>query len=313
MDRVPDFIAPMLLTAGAPPRSSSWVLEPKWDGCRAQLRVVDGVHTLRTRHSRDITAAFPELAAITDALPARVVLDGELICVDRRDGLPDFDLLRSRLVMSRPMAIAAAARERPALLVVFDLLHLDATSTCSLALRDRRDLLERLQLTGPAWDTTPTSSASDHALVAATRQLGLEGVVAKRLDAPYLPGRRSRSMLKHKHRRRSRLVLSGWQPGRDTEPASFLLRYPDGRPAGRVARAIAPRVRAQLQALVTAAETGRSRGGIRDLHAGMVLVDVDHHGRTGGTVRDPAIVATLPGPARTPARPPDRAPSFPDG
>lgn len=125
---VPTFIEPMLLISGegAPPRSAAWALEPKWDGCRAQLRAVDGDVTLRTRPGRDVTALFPEIAPIVAALPARAILDGELVCVDPDDGMPDFELLRPRLSMTRRATIAAAATQAPAQLIVFDRLSRDS-------------------------------------------------------------------------------------------------------------------------------------------------------------------------------------------
>ena len=94
-EQQPVFIAPMLLTPGAVPSGEAWALEVKWDGCRAQLRY-DGSVALRTRHGRECSADFPELAEIASALGKhRVTLDGELVCL-RSDGRPDFARLRRR-------------------------------------------------------------------------------------------------------------------------------------------------------------------------------------------------------------------------
>lgn len=290
---VPVFIEPMLLgtVRGALP-TAGWALEPKFDGCRAQLRAVDGVVAVRTRHGRDVTAAFPELVALVDALPARVVLDGELVCIDPDDGLPDFERLRPRLAMSRASAIAAAAAARPARLIVFDVLHLGAASTCPLPYRSRRELLLQLELRGPSWETTLATSASDPALIAGTERLGLEGVVAKRLDARYLPGRRApAAALKFKHRRRSRLILSGWRPATEGRPEAFYLRWRDGSPGGEISRAISPAAAAELRRAAAAATSSVTRTGIHNVEIGAVLLDVDHHGREGRPVRDPSIAA----------------------
>ena len=117
----PTFVPPMLLTAGEVPDGDAWALELKWDGCRAQLRY-DGCSAaqLRTRHGRECSADFPELAAIAEVIrKQRVTLDGELVCL-RDDGRPDFASLRRRLT--------GGQRDRqPAMLQIFDLLHLDGT------------------------------------------------------------------------------------------------------------------------------------------------------------------------------------------
>jgi ATP dependent DNA ligase domain len=90
----PNFVQPMLLTAGAVPDGDSWSLEVKWDGCRAQLRYDGRTVTLRTRSGRECSDDFPELLFIADALgKRRVILDGELVCL-RDDGRPDFAWLR---------------------------------------------------------------------------------------------------------------------------------------------------------------------------------------------------------------------------
>ena len=180
----------MLLTAGAVPDGDAWALELKWDGCRAQLRYDGRSVSVRTRNGRSCSAEFPELAQIAGVLgKRRVTFDGELVCLDP-DGRPDFARLRCRL--------AGASRDRPpAMLQVFDVLHLDGWSTRALPYRERRALLEELALDGAAW-RTPASLVVERAedFVARVAELGLEGVVAKRLDSRYQPGRRSSAWIK---------------------------------------------------------------------------------------------------------------------
>ena len=127
----PTFVPPMLLTTGAVPDGEDWALELKWDGCRAQLRYDGRAVTLRTRNGRECSTDFPELGAIAEALGKhRVTIDGELVCL-RPDGRPDFSWLRRRLTGS-------AAHRHPAMLQLFDLLHLDGRSTRALPYRERR-------------------------------------------------------------------------------------------------------------------------------------------------------------------------------
>ena len=114
---------------------------------------------------------------------------------------------------------------------VFDVLHLDGRSTRALTYRERRALLEELALDGPAW-RTPASVSVDWAedFVSRVGELGLEGVVAKRLGSSYLPGRRSRAWIKHKLRREEHLAVTGLRRSRDgTAEAVFVARrLPDG-------------------------------------------------------------------------------------
>ncbi len=219
-EQQPTFIPPMLLTSGAVPGGDSWSLELKWDGCRAQLRYDGRTVSLRTRNGRECSADFPELAGIGGVLgERRVTLDGELVCL-RADGRPDFGRLRNRL--------AGSSRSRhPAMLQVFDVLHLDGQSTRPLPYAERRALLEELALDGTAW-RTPASVVAERTddFLARVEELGLEGVVAKRLNSTYLSGRRCTSWVKHKLRRQERFAVTGVRRTRDGfTQAVFVARH----------------------------------------------------------------------------------------
>jgi bifunctional non-homologous end joining protein LigD len=123
--------------------------------------------------------------------------------------------------------VARAQAEAPATLVIFDVLHLAGRAT--RVYRDRRALLDQLALNAAGW-RTPRAFSIDEDLATITRKHQLEGVVAKRLDAPYQPGRRSGAWLKHKHRHRERLTVTGWRPGHRQQPDEVLVarRQPDG-------------------------------------------------------------------------------------
>lgn len=180
-EQQPTFVPPMLLTSGTLPSGDAWTFELKWDGCRLQLRYDGRSVSLRTRNGRECSADFPELKAIADVLgKRRVTLDGELVCL-RGDGRPDFARLRHRLTGS-------LIDRRPAMLQVFDVLHLDGHSTRPLPYSERRSLLDGLALDGPAW-RAPASVVVERSqdFVARVEELGLEGVVAKRLSSRYLP------------------------------------------------------------------------------------------------------------------------------
>ena len=125
----------MLLSWASLPNGDGWTFEVKWDGCRAQLRYDGRSVSLRTRHGRECSEDFPEFQEIGAVLgKRRVTLDGELVCLDC-DGRPDFARLRRRLTGS-------ATGRHPAMLQLFDLLHLDGRSTRPLPYGERRALLD---------------------------------------------------------------------------------------------------------------------------------------------------------------------------
>ena len=135
---------------------------------------------------RDCTAEFPELAAIAGVLGRRrVILDGELVCLDH-EGRPDFAALRARLGR-HPRSGDRSVRIAPVMLMVFDVLHSDGWAVRRLPYARRRELLGELELEGPAWRTPRHFSGEHEALLAATAEQGLEGVVAKTRGRP-LPG-----------------------------------------------------------------------------------------------------------------------------
>jgi bifunctional non-homologous end joining protein LigD len=174
------------------------VVESEFDGMRLQLRRDDQAVCLRSRPGRNRTEEFPELAAIARVLGRhQVLLDGELVCLGA-DGKPDFASLRRRLRAPADGARQHAERA-PATFLAFDLLHLDGRSTRELPYERRRELLLDLALDGPRWRTPRHFVAGTGRVLAATREHGLEGVVAKRLGGPYLPGARNGAWVKHKH------------------------------------------------------------------------------------------------------------------
>jgi len=286
----PHFIEPMLLTATQQvPSSSAWALEVKWDGMRAQLRFDSRRVTVPSRTGRDCTGQFPELGAIAGTLDDQVVFDGELVCFDDQ-GLPDFERLRARLRARTPAAVGGALVAAPATLVIFDVLHLAGRATRRDAYRERRALLDALALNAPRW-RAPRAFSIEEDLATITRARHLEGVVAKRLDASYQPGRRSGAWLKHKHRHRERFTVTAWRPGHRHQPDEVLVarRAPDGtlRYAGGVCFGLGGEQRDQLRAaLQRLEEPTRRRSRVRRVRP-LLEVDIDSNGRPGGPLRDP--------------------------
>ena len=282
---LPRFVEPMLARTGPPPTGGGWSLELKLDGCRGQLRVDRGGWTLRSRPGRSCGDAFPEFDELTEALRGRsALLDGEIVCLGD-DGKPDFHAVRPRML----------GREgRRAVFVAFDLLHLDGHSTRRLPLTRRRELLRDLLPERGAclWRLAPPAGHAQN-IVRVVREAELEGVVAKKLDAPYDSGR-SGAWLKHKLRRSETFGVSGWSPGGAHEPEAFhLIRLrPDGRPqpAGAAAFGLTREERDRIR------ERARPRLGRRSIHdvEPGVRVRVEYHGRRDGPVRDAVMRELLP-------------------
>ena len=228
---LPKTIAPMLATAGSalPKDDGKWGYEFKWDGVRAVVFVEGGRARAQSRNLLDITASYPELAALGEALGARqLVLDGELVAFDAK-GRSDFGLLQQRMKLTGA-AVRRMMQEVPVVFLVFDVLHVDGHSTMTLPYRDRRELLESLQLSGPSWQVPPYFPGDGDAVLEASVTQGFEGVVAKRLDSVYQPGRRSDLWRKVKNISRQELVVGGWTRGegrREGELGSLLVGYHD--------------------------------------------------------------------------------------
>ena len=206
--------APMLATTGSLPRDdAAWAYEIKWDGVRAITYVEGGSMRVESRNLIDITPRYPELGGLPEALGGRgTILDGEVVTFDE-SGRPSFGLLQHRMHVAGAAEVRRRMAEHPVVYMIFDLLWLDGEATWPRTYAERRGLLAGLALDGPWWQA-PTHHVGDGAaLREASRERGLEGIVAKRLDAPYEPGRRSRRWLKIKNVARQEVVIGGWLPG----------------------------------------------------------------------------------------------------
>ena len=168
---------------------------------------------LQGRNLSDFTPRYPEVRELARSLGARrVVLDGEIVAFDD-EGRPSFERLQARMHLASDSAVRRRMRDIPATYVIFDLLYLDGHSTMSLSYEERRSLLERLELEGPAWRTPSYHRGEGSALLEATKQHGIEGVVAKKLDGPYQPGVRASHWIKVKNVHTQDVVIGGWTPG----------------------------------------------------------------------------------------------------
>jgi bifunctional non-homologous end joining protein LigD len=211
---MPERIEPMLARSGSLPRDEQrFGFEVKWDGIRTVLFCDHGHLYLQGRNFTDFTPRYPEVRELARELGARrLILDGEVVAFDD-EGRPSFERLQARMHLASDSAVKRRMRDTPVTYVIFDLLYLDGRSTLPLAYEDRRQVLEALELEGPAWRAPAYHRGEGSALLAATRQLGIEGVVAKRLDSPYEPGRRTSAWIKVKNVNLQDVVIGGWTPG----------------------------------------------------------------------------------------------------
>jgi bifunctional non-homologous end joining protein LigD len=219
---MPSGLKPMLARSGPlPPREQQFGFEVKWDGIRTVLYSDHGHVELRGRNGTDFTPRYPEVRELARSLGSRrIVLDGEVVALDE-DGRPSFERLQSRMHLASDSAVRRRMRDIPATYVIFDLLYLDGHATMPLSYEERRELLEALELEGPAWRTPAYHRGEGKALLAATRELGIEGVVAKKLDCPYTPGARASHWIKVKNVHTQDVVIGGWTPGEGGRTSSL--------------------------------------------------------------------------------------------
>lgn len=214
----------MLAVSGTPPPDvGRYAYEVKWDGVRAVAHVAaDGTVTATGRRGTDITANYPELAEVGGRFGGHTaVVDGEVVAFDAA-GRPSFAELQRRMHVTNP-AERGLTHLVPIGYMVFDLLAFDDRELFGLPYADRRELLDTLDIGdgrsgGPGVHVPPylraATRAEVDALLRATAEQGLEGLVAKRLDAPYRPGLRADFWLKIKNVRTQEVVIAGWKPGK---------------------------------------------------------------------------------------------------
>jgi bifunctional non-homologous end joining protein LigD len=206
-------IMPMLATAtrDLPADDADWAAEIKWDGVRALAFVAAGDVIIRGRDGKDVTGTYPEVAAGLGEMAGRrsLILDGEIVAFD--GPRPSFARLQRRMHAARPNLMLRSAV--PVSYVAFDLLHQAGRSLLRNPYEQRRALLDALGLESGTISVPPAFPGEIQAVIDASRQLSLEGVMLKRLRSYYYPGRRTGSWLKVKHVLAVDVVIGGWLPG----------------------------------------------------------------------------------------------------
>lgn len=309
----------MLATTMQIPLNSDWAYEVKWDGMRllADIRSGAGGRTsaigLTTRSEADVSRSFPE---ITEALASMrlesTLLDGELVALDG-NGAPSFPALASRMHLQNARRVQDLAATSPLTLVLFDVLRFRGDSVIDSTYSERRELLESIDLPAPRVILS-TAFDDGQALIAATAEQGLEGVIAKRRASKYQPGVRSPDWIKHAHRALTTVAIVGWRRGNGRAAGrvgSLVTAVPDGSGGwlyrGTAGSGISDADGAALGGVLPSVElpaptvkippadlSTLKREGYRWCEP-VVVADVRHLGRTGsGKLRQPVVERLRP-------------------
>ena len=264
---MPERIEPMLAKVSRKPPTpdAAWGFEFKWDGIRAEAYVEGGIVRLLSRSGENITARYPEIHPLGRALGStQVVLDGEIVALDDR-GRPSFEEIQQRMGLTSESEIRRKMKEVPVTYMLFDVMWQDGHSLLKETYSGRHKKLEDLKLKGASWQTPPYEKGGGTAMLEASRKAGLEGIMAKKLDSAYKPGRRSGAWVKVKNRMGQELVIGGWLEGEGKRrglPGSLLVGFYDNGDfvyAGKVGTGFTDAMLEKLTALMRPLERETSR------------------------------------------------------
>ena len=244
---------PMLATHGSVDnlRSAQWAFEGKFDGYRMLVEVDHGRLRLQSRNGRDVTKEYPQLQALAvDLADHHVILDGEVVALDEH-GVPQFEEMQNRARATRIQFWA------------FDILELDGRSLVRAKYRDRRKVLETFAH-GTDLIVPGLLDGDGPEALAYSRKRKWEGVVAKRWDSTYQPGRRSAAWIKDKNWNTQEAVIGGWRlgnGGRSSGIGALLLGIPESgglRFIGRVGTGFTEKELAMLKGVLAPLHTTES-------------------------------------------------------
>ncbi len=219
--------APMLATAGTEEElhnEQSWTLEMKWDGMRAMVGVTGGKTILLSRNGNDVTAQYPELQELAVLVDDGSVFDGEIVALNQT-GRPDFGLLQSRMKLTSTRDIEKARLKVPVQLMLFDALQVNIQGVPQPLTHEpycrRRKALFNAVSEGKSIHLPPAHTGTIGEAMATSRELGLEGIVAKDPGGSYVPGKRTLGWLKIKDEKHQEVIVIGWRKGAGSRRATF--------------------------------------------------------------------------------------------
>src|SRR3954452_1137714 len=211
---MPENVVPMLAKLSKLPKDDEgWAYEIKWDGVRAIAYCQPGRIRLESRNLNELNAQYPEIRGLVRDLGTHeAVLYGEIVAFYDH-GRTSFERLQQRMHQTSESVIRRRAKSHPVTFMVFDLLSLDGRSLMDESYSRRRELLEGLKLHGPHWQVPARAQGDGPGLLAASAKQRLQGLVAKRIESRYEPGKRPGTWIKVKNTARQELVIGGWLPG----------------------------------------------------------------------------------------------------
>ena len=243
----------MLATLGSVDKltAAQYAFEGKFDGYRLLVEVDHGRLRLQSRSGRDVTGEYPQLQSLAaDLADHDVILDGEVVALDA-DGVPNFGEMQNRLRATRIEFWA------------FDILRLDGRSLLRAKYRDRRKVLETFAV-GTELIVPPRLEGDGPDALEHSRKKKWEGVVAKKWDSTYQPGRRSSAWIKDKNWNTQEIVIGGWREGnggRSSGIGALLMGIPgEGglKFVGRVGTGFSDKELSRLKAILAPLRTDES-------------------------------------------------------
>lgn len=222
VDFLKDEIAPMLSDSATtlPLNNEDYIYEVKWDGIRALISLEDGQLRIRSRNQNDITKQFPELLIADKAFRAtNGLFDAEIVCLGKQ-GKPEFKKVINRLMASGDTNISKLSRSNPVYCYIFDCLYLDGRSLINEPLLQRKVWLKDAIKKDTPYRVSEWMEDGE-GLLEAARVHALEGIMAKRKDGRYIPGKRSDSWLKIKIRNTADCVVIGYNEGKGNRKDAF--------------------------------------------------------------------------------------------
>jgi DNA ligase D-like protein (predicted ligase) len=211
-------IQPMLARSAEPFSNADWIFEIKWDGTRA-LCFVDKEIKFLNRRGVDITYRYPELQTIKENIGASCILDGEIVVL--KEGIPSFSDLQRREHLDDSFKIRLLSEEIPAVYIPFDILALRGKDTTEIQLLSRKELLKKTVSESPRIIVCPYIAEKGKQYFEEAVRAGFEGVMAKKRDSRYYPGKRSEVWLKIKKTKTVDCVIGGFTEGEGARKAYF--------------------------------------------------------------------------------------------
>lgn len=219
-------ISPMLLYETQPFDDKDYIYELKLDGTRCLAYIDAKSVNLRNKRNKDVTAIYPELAEMNKCVKKRVILDGELVVLDK-DGKPDFYALQRRSLMADSFKIGLSARNAPVQFVAYDIIYFDGQDLTDKPLTERKAILSKAVKEGYNLSVSRYIEEMGTAFFEIAKAQELEGIVAKRKGGLYHIGKRTRDWLKIKVMQDEDLLVLGYQPDEDGKVKDLILGYYD--------------------------------------------------------------------------------------